>query len=83
MLILTADFWMKSRINAISQLGDNPGLPLLFGVTTLKWPYRFTTQFHGEAISLNLIKALKKLSLFKSRMDMYHEKHFPSSFTST
>ena len=32
----------------ISGLGDHPGLPLLFGITTQTPPYRLITQFHGE-----------------------------------
>lgn len=32
----------------ISRLGDHPGLPLLFGVTTNKAPFRLIVQFHGD-----------------------------------
>jgi serine/threonine protein kinase len=48
----------------ISRLGDHPGLPLLFGISTIGKPYRLITQFHGDKDeSLTLFKAIKKLSL--------------------
>ncbi|KXJ08783.1 putative serine/threonine-protein kinase [Exaiptasia diaphana] len=48
----------------LSRLGDHPSLPLLFGVTTTRQPYRLITQFHGEKDkSLMLCKAIDKLSL--------------------
>ena len=51
----------------ISGLGDHPGLPLLFGITTQTPPYRLITQFHGEKNqSLTVWKAIRKLTLGKS-----------------
>lgn len=48
----------------IVQLGDHPGLPLLFGVQTRSLPYQLILQFHGEKDeSLTLDKAAKKSKL--------------------
>lgn len=48
----------------LNRLGDHPGLPLLFGISTVETPYRLITQFHGEKErSLTLHKAIPKLSL--------------------
>ena len=66
----------------LSRLGDHPGLPLLFGVSTVQQPYRLITQYHGEEKSLTLLKAFEKAPLVKSRVDKHNEKHFPSAFTS-
>ena len=51
----------------ISRLGDHPGLPILFGITTQTAPYRLITQFHGEKNkSLIVWKAIRKLTLGQS-----------------
>ena len=45
--------------NVLHQLGDHPGLPLLFGVCSLHHPFKLIIQFHGVGTkSLTLLKAV-------------------------
>ena len=45
----------------VRSLGDHPGLPLLFGVSSLTQPFRLILQFHGEdGSSTTIDKAVAK-----------------------
>jgi serine/threonine protein kinase len=45
---------------AICKLGDHPGLPLLFGISSTNLPFRLIMQFHGkkDGTSLTISKAM-------------------------
>jgi len=52
----------------ITQLGDHPGLPLLFGICSNCTPYQLILQFHGDGInSITIAKALYSKAITKKK----------------
>lgn len=59
---------LLNEANIINQLGDYPGLPLLFGVCSRNTSFRLVLQFRGDGCgSITLVRALQSKLVMKKR----------------
>ena len=59
---LRAELYHEAEV--IQKLGDHPGVPLLFGIWSKKFPLKLIQQFHGErnhSITIEKTLRIKKI----------------------
>lgn len=60
---------LTNEAEIIQNLGDHPGVPLLFGICSLKLPLKLILQFHGERQqSLTIEKALRTKKVLEKKL---------------
>ena len=58
----------RHEAQVLQQLGDHPGIPLLFGVVLKKKPVSLVLKYHGDGgESLTVYKAAKNSSVFEQK----------------